>query len=537
MSYLDDISIILSSKEFRRMQDKTQLFYSNKGDHYRTRLTHTLEVYSIALEIARHIAKKNEKQCKQAQNESGKSNTIPKFVSDDRLIAAIALGHDVGHTPFGHVGERVLSAILEGKDNLGGLIVDDTFDNHCFKHNINSYRILNQFKTPDGVVRLSWQVLDGVLKHTEVCKDPSKCLHLSSANQNDPYLLQKNLLSGKLKTMADEVAPNSPYTYQTKFEYNKYNVALTLEGQIVAIADEIAQRVSDFDDAARAGYWVTITNSFAKLQGTAFYNANQQAIDDIKSSKENKSVQGLCENLRRYLIRSVEYNYQKDIVISLSKGSTIHTEKCIDFNTNGKKVDEIFNEINRIYIIKCEELRKCDGISTHIIRQIFKAYYNDFSQLGDSCLETICNDVYKKINATLKIQNSKNIKTKEREIKFSSALSNPISNDLSIDGRIDFLKNLKKISNKIKFSPTNKEAGSPTSMIDLFLMEVSYDRENLQKELSLKEEEANIQCWRRRALIKELHSIILHDIALYIAGMTDSFAYEEYHRLYGIRNV
>lgn len=532
MDYLDEISIITSSKEFRRMQDKTQLFYSNKGDHYRTRLTHTLEVYAIALEIARSITNKKESETAQSENASETPNPFPKF--DDRLIAAIALGHDVGHTPFGHIGERVLSAILEGRDNLGGLIASDTFDTHCFKHNINSYRILSQIETATGIRRnLSWEVLDGVLKHTKVYKDkdPSVYLRLSSMNQNDPYLLKKVLLRGNLKKIANEISSD--------LEYIKHNCALTLEGQIVALADEIAQRVSDFDDAARAGYWVTINKSFVKLSCTNFYKNNYSLIENIKNSKENKSVQKLCENLRKFLIKSVQYEQGNDKVRKLEKlnSVTIHTQKCIDFDDAGQQVNQIFDEINQTYIIRCEELRKCDGTSQHIIRQIFKAYYNNFSQLGDSCIETICNDVYRKVKAIIKIRKTDDPQIKEREIIVSSAVSVSKFKNLSIDGKITLLDGLKQILNRSKYESPSKETSKSTSVVESFLTELSYEKKDLKSELLLKDLEIEPQYARRQELIKELHRIILHDIALYIAGMTDSFAYEEYHRLYGISNI
>ena len=94
--YQRDRDRILHSKSFRRMKDKTQVFLTPKGDHYRTRLTHTLEVSQNARTIAKALR------------------------MNEDLVEAIALGHDLGHTPFGHAGERALNAVCPYGKKLGG---------------------------------------------------------------------------------------------------------------------------------------------------------------------------------------------------------------------------------------------------------------------------------------------------------------------------------------------------------------------------------------------------------------------------------
>ena len=104
---------IIHSRAFRRLMHKTQVFNANKGDHYRNRLTHTLEVMQIGRSIGRLLG------------------------LDEDLIEAIALGHDLGHTPFGHVGERTLCEILnKGMDDMEGTGED-------FKHNFQSLRVVD----------------------------------------------------------------------------------------------------------------------------------------------------------------------------------------------------------------------------------------------------------------------------------------------------------------------------------------------------------------------------------------------------------
>lgn len=119
---------IIHSKAFRRLMHKTQVFLSPEGDHFRTRLTHTLEVTQVARTIARSLN-----------------------LNED-LVEAIALGHDLGHTPFGHSGEAILNSIFPGG----------------FRHNEQSLRVVErlEFHNKKRGMNLTYEVRDGILKHT-----------------------------------------------------------------------------------------------------------------------------------------------------------------------------------------------------------------------------------------------------------------------------------------------------------------------------------------------------------------------------------
>lgn len=116
---------ILHSKSFRRLKDKTQVFLAPQGDHYRTRLTHTLEVSQISRTIARALS-----------------------LNED-LTEAIALGHDLGHTPFGHAGEEVLNSL----SGCG------------FTHSEQSLRVVDVLENEGQGLNLTWEVRDGILNH------------------------------------------------------------------------------------------------------------------------------------------------------------------------------------------------------------------------------------------------------------------------------------------------------------------------------------------------------------------------------------
>src|SRR5438128_12644809 len=121
---------ILHSKPFRRLKGKTQVFIDPAGDHYRTRMTHTLETTAIARGVARALR-----------------------LNED-LVEAIGLGHDVGHPPFGHAGEQALDEIQREHGGEG------------FRHNRHSLRVVEELERDGRGLNLTWEVRDGILNHT-----------------------------------------------------------------------------------------------------------------------------------------------------------------------------------------------------------------------------------------------------------------------------------------------------------------------------------------------------------------------------------
>jgi len=161
---------IIHCKAFRRLKHKTQVFFAPAGDHYRTRLTHSLEVSQIARTIAKVLRLHEE------------------------LTEAIALGHDLGHTPFGHAGEGVIDGLMPGG----------------FNHYEQSLRIVDVLENDGRGLNLTWEVRDGIAKHSKG-------------------------KSGAPVGMPDDMR------------------ASTIEGQIMRVADLIAYVNHDIDDATRAG--------------------------------------------------------------------------------------------------------------------------------------------------------------------------------------------------------------------------------------------------------------------------------------------
>lgn len=181
---------IIHSRAFRRLKHKTQVFVSNEGDHYRTRLTHSLEVAQIARSLARNLR-----------------------LNED-LAETIALAHDLGHTPFAHLGEFALREALE---ECGG----------WFNHNEQTFRVVTElertYPTFDGL-NLTWESLEGIAKH-----------------------------NGPLHGDGDEKRKlHSIYEFSDQFDLELSGYA-SAEAQVAGIADDIAYTNHDLDDGLRAG--------------------------------------------------------------------------------------------------------------------------------------------------------------------------------------------------------------------------------------------------------------------------------------------
>jgi len=196
---------ILHSNAFRRLKHKTQVFIHHEGDHFRTRLTHTLEVAQIARSIARPLG------------------------LDEDLCEAISLGHDLGHPPFGHAGERALDEAL----NLYG----------GFDHNAQSLRVVTMLERRyplfDGL-NLTWETLEGLVKHNGPLTDADGTPIGAYSCQALPFAIRA-------------------YVERQDLELHR---SASVEAQVAAIADDIAYDTHDIDDGLRAGLL-----SIADLEG------------------------------------------------------------------------------------------------------------------------------------------------------------------------------------------------------------------------------------------------------------------------------
>lgn len=229
--YQQDRDRILHCKAFRRLGGKTQVFLAPEGDHYRTRLTHTLEVAQVARTITRALQ------------------------LNETLTEAIVMGHDLGHTPFGHAGEKVLSKLMP----------------NGFHHVKQSLRVVEVLERDGKGLNLSAEVRDGILKHSK----------------------------GKGHIISDN--PNL--------------LAMTLEGQIVRVADIIAYVNHDLDDAIRGRmfqYEEVPPHILKVLGATHSQRIRRLVLDVVESSNfEEKRQVRMSDDVLNALIALRDFLYEK----------------------------------------------------------------------------------------------------------------------------------------------------------------------------------------------------------------------------------
>jgi len=230
---------IIHSKSFRRLKHKTQVFLAPKGDHYRTRLTHVLEVSQIARTIARALR-----------------------LNED-LTEAIALGHDLGHTPFGHAGEAILREIHPGG----------------FEHYKQSLRVVDFLEQGGKGLNLTYEVRNGIVKHSK----------------------------GKGLIIPE----------------NKADRADTLEGQVVRVSDIIAYVNHDLDDAMRAGVIkkADIPKKITKVLGDTHSKRIETMVKDLIYHSIGTDLEELCMSddvsSATYMLRDFLFDhvYESDKII------------------------------------------------------------------------------------------------------------------------------------------------------------------------------------------------------------------------------
>lgn len=332
---------ILYSKSFLRLRGKTQVFMLQKNDYIRTRLTHSLEVNQLAKTIASALGQNLE------------------------LVEAIALGHDVGHTPFGHVGERTIAEMIR----TDGITPNDE---RGFKHNLQALRLLCNLEKGADYPRikglnLTKYTLWGIAHH-------------SSPKEND-NLVYKSYLDAIVNYWS-------------------------FEGFIVAIADEVAQRHHDIEDSLRYNIIKRETlleevdkfsQIFSKAEKQCYkrlkseintldepvFNSlfarlvvNMYVTDIIKQSKDN--LRNLCN---QYQIKN-----QDDFVREKTNMQPLDYENCISMSPALKQKDNDFQNFLKSKVLSSYQAQAMDGKASYIIKKLFEAFRDTPSQLPDTAV-------------------------------------------------------------------------------------------------------------------------------------------------------
>ncbi len=261
---------IIHSTAFRRLAHKTQVFVPLDGDHFRTRLTHTIEVGQIARALARALA------------------------ADEDLAEAVALSHDLGHTPFGHAGEEALEACMKP---YGG-----------FDHNAQALRVVTllerRYADYDGL-NLTWEALEGIVKHNGPLLEPARAAGASGGGpsfETPPSAAPQDEVCDEGSVAARHIfRPVAPYVLQFDALYPlELSTFAGVEAQAAALADDIAYIGHDIDDGLRAGLF----SLEAIAAGSPFAAGLLAEIAEWRPGLERGRV--IHELVRRVITRFVE---------------------------------------------------------------------------------------------------------------------------------------------------------------------------------------------------------------------------------------
>lgn len=468
--YQRDYDRIVYSKAFRRMVDKAQIFTSSKGDHYRTRMTHTLCVAQIARSIASRL-----------------NMNVP-------LTEAIALGHDLGHTPFGHQGERTLDQ--KSRENGG----------RGFKHNyqsLNVASVLEEEYIECSGLDLSVQVLEGMWKHTKIRKHPGEALscHL-------------------LDFLPDGVTEESVGLLHFENDF-----CSTVEGQIVCIADEIAQRSHDLDDALSAGLLsvdgLLETLSLKKLHSLKaeivnLKSAVQNARDHqrIFISSEELLVSRISSQIINYFISDVVNCFNDFLEQDTTAIDTVRTyfaqnkrvnRPMIEFSAEGQVLNDYLETIVTKQVINSSEVAAFDDKAKRVVSVLFDLYYDNPRLLHEGTLQRIYIRMRKKTANTIHFQ--------EGDIS--------LVNDEWM--RIKYPEKAARLRDLIEMFPdTDFNLYANISKFIESLDENSDDYNQVQAYLK--------ECTNEYT---EKKQILIRSICDFISGMTDTYAMNEYRKLLG----
>lgn len=311
---------IVHANAFKRLQYKTQVFVNHEGDHYRNRMTHSVEVSTIARSVSKALG-----------------------LSDD-LAEAVALAHDLGHTPFGHAGEDALNACMK---DFGG-----------FSHNAHSFKILTcleqKYAAYDGL-NLTWEVLEGIVKH------------------NGPVMWRES--------------------YDYIFQYDKkHNLDLTkrssAESQIAALSDDIAYICHDLEDSIKAE--IVNYHDLREIEFIERYiHEVQREYPDINDSRLIYEVgRKLMHHLIESLLFQTGVNIERHNIKSEEDVRNLESQ-MVDFTENTNIEVKMIKDFLMKKVYRHPRVVAVTLQSQNVIRGLFKLYAENINLLPFSWTKMI----------------------------------------------------------------------------------------------------------------------------------------------------
>src|SRR6478736_4349369 len=324
-----DCDRVIHSTAFRRLKHKTQVFVFHEGDHYRTRLTHSLEVAQIARALARQLG------------------------LDEDLTETLALAHDLGHPPFGHAGERALDACLQAH---GG-----------FDHNAQTLRVItsleHRYPAFDGL-NLTWESLEGIVKH------------------NGPLTLRSGAPAGHYSARG---IPVGIADFNRKYDLELWSYA-SLEAQVAAFADDIAYDAHDIDDGLRAGLFGVDDLKGMPLTAAIIGEIGKHypVLDDARRGAE------LVRELISYLISAVVAEAGKRLEVARPQSThdvRHHTQPLIAFPLAVAAEEAAIKAFLKQHMYRHHRVMRVMGEAEQILFDLFARYQKSPGDLPAEWIE------------------------------------------------------------------------------------------------------------------------------------------------------
>ncbi len=310
---------IIHATAFRRLKHKTQVFIYHEGDHYRTRLTHSLEVAQVARSISRVLG------------------------LDEDLTEALALAHDLGHTPFGHAGERELDKLMHP---YGG-----------FDHNAQSLRIVAKLEKKyaefDGL-NLTWESLEGLVKH------------------NGPFIDEKGHAVGRYKGSG---LPQAIIEYNEAHDLKLATYA-SAEAQVAAISDDIAYNAHDLDDGLRAKLFDIIDLGDVPVVGPAL----SEVLRKYPGLERSRMVHEMGRRVISVMVEDIIDQTKQNATYSHVKTSddVRALDQCLAcFGAQMTENNRVLQDFLSSHMYRHERVADIMERAQRVIRDLFNAYMND----------------------------------------------------------------------------------------------------------------------------------------------------------------
>ena len=322
--YQRDRDRVIHSGAFRRLQYKTQVFVYHEGDHFRTRLTHSIEVAQIARSISRALG-----------------------LNED-LAEAIALAHDLGHTPFGHAGEDVLGEVMAP---YGG-----------FDHNVQTFRILTDLEHRYARFRglnLTWETLEGVVKHNGPLEGPN-------ASEKE----RKKGGAGRFIT-----------EFCQKFDLEVATFA-GAEAQVAALADDIAYNNHDIDDGLRAGLFTIEDLHSIPLVGPTFLHVAETYPEIDSTSLIHESVRRLIDRMVNDLLAETRGRLQQASPASPADIRALD-QPVVAFSEGMRENERVLRSFLFSRMYRHRRVMRMTGEVKEVAKDLFRFYQATPSALPD----------------------------------------------------------------------------------------------------------------------------------------------------------